>query len=532
MNKLYMSIIAAALFIAGCSEQTSSGPDPNAARATVDSANAALEDVLYYMINSGVDDHRDINFSRPYNFFNRAYQQDPNNLDANFGLALTSLLMITQDDDFNNMVFDWESYFGTSVEGLGKSTSSFKPLFPVSFEGVEMPHRRLAYGLVNLPKKALQDPPTFNDIQSVIETALLPRLDVAIKALDRIDNNPDYTYMVSPRMQGDPGADSVEIDLTEIYVLEFYINMLNAMANFTISYNVDIWGYDSLQAISAFSKGGTFLSLRRGGQPMNNAKSSLLTALDKMEAGIDFLQNESDPQDNDLIKLDGSQREIDEIEQQIDEARNMFAGPQAITDDWDDNPATPDETISLDYGQLFDNPIADLKAKLPNYSINVFGVDVTSGYESFEEDMAVRAELSVSEDNYYYYNRSYSWYGGGQAYDYFDSNVDIPGFDTAFDSLVTALMAKPNIKYIYIDVSWGESLTAGNYIITEEFYVYHAKERTLFRAYVPALTWQANSFSTWIFPDPTFNGFMPGMTDSEFKRVFGITADDWEKSPQ
>jgi len=47
---------------------------------------------------------------------------------------------------------------------------------------------------------------------------------------------------------------------------------------------------------------------------------------------------------------------------------------------------------------------------------------------------------------------------------------------------------------------------------------------------VPVFTWTANSFNTWIFPNPTFNGILPGMTDSEFKRIFGITENDWQKT--
>jgi len=44
------------------------------------------------------------------------------------------------------------------------------------------------------------------------------------------------------------------------------------------------------------------------------------------------------------------------------------------------------------------------------------------------------------------------------------------------------------------------------------------------------LTWQASTFETWIFPDPTFNGFLPGMTDAMLKDLIGITALDWEQT--
>jgi len=47
--------------------------------------------------------------------------------------------------------------------------------------------------------------------------------------------------------------------------------------------------------------------------------------------------------------------------------------------------------------------------------------------------------------------------------------------------------------------------------------------------YGGVLVFTATSFSTWTFPDPTFNGLLPGMTDSQFKQTFGISASDWKQ---
>ena len=45
--------------------------------------------------------------------------------------------------------------------------------------------------------------------------------------------------------------------------------------------------------------------------------------------------------------------------------------------------------------------------------------------------------------------------------------------------------------------------------------------------YDAVLTWQAASFDKWIFPEPTFNGFLPGMTDSQLKQLLDINATTW-----
>ncbi len=35
--------------------------------------------------------------------------------------------------------------------------------------------------------------------------------------------------------------------------------------------------------------------------------------------------------------------------------------------------------------------------------------------------------------------------------------------------------------------------------------------------------WTAQTFDAWAFPDPTFNGLLPGMTDPKLKEIFGLT---------
>lgn len=47
--------------------------------------------------------------------------------------------------------------------------------------------------------------------------------------------------------------------------------------------------------------------------------------------------------------------------------------------------------------------------------------------------------------------------------------------------------------------------------------------------YDAVLMWQAASFSQWIFPDPTFNNILPGITsDALLKQTFGITSSGWQ----
>lgn len=42
--------------------------------------------------------------------------------------------------------------------------------------------------------------------------------------------------------------------------------------------------------------------------------------------------------------------------------------------------------------------------------------------------------------------------------------------------------------------------------------------------YSAVLVWQATTFNSWVFPDATFNGLFPGMTDASFKQTFGLAS--------
>ncbi|MEX1140301.1 MAG: hypothetical protein WEF53_13225 [Bacteroidota bacterium] len=48
--------------------------------------------------------------------------------------------------------------------------------------------------------------------------------------------------------------------------------------------------------------------------------------------------------------------------------------------------------------------------------------------------------------------------------------------------------------------------------------------------YDALLTFNAATFNDWVFPDPTMNGFFPGMTDADLKLLLEVSADNWEQT--
>ncbi|MBD3403339.1 hypothetical protein GF420_10625 [candidate division GN15 bacterium] len=48
--------------------------------------------------------------------------------------------------------------------------------------------------------------------------------------------------------------------------------------------------------------------------------------------------------------------------------------------------------------------------------------------------------------------------------------------------------------------------------------------------YELCLVWTATTFATWEFPNPTINGFLPGLTSDSLKTMFGLTSEMWEQT--
>jgi len=514
--------------------------DVEGAKADIELANKALEDVLYALINSeGIETMDQIDFSVPFGLYTSAYSKDPSNQDANFGLGLTGMFMITQDEQVNNAYEEWQTYLeSTTPFEVPLNTQKNKTLkigFPTSLSFFSIPEKDLAKTIIGTHKMALDDAPKLSTIQLILENNFIPKLDLALSALDLVDDNPQYTFTISPKMQGDLQADPLEIDLTEIYALEVGINVLKVALDIAVAYNVDFTGYDSLGMLNAFTQGSSFLTVRNSGQSLADAKTSLLGAIDKLEAGISFLRNETDDQNDDIIKLNpggNDEADLDSILAHTDDVRDLLMTGLSFSGDWDGNKATAEEDLIINIGEYFDTPVQDIKGLFPPYTASV-GRD-TSDYEWywFYDDSLISATVNIPVENYYSYYRYYSWNNSGYEDFYRQTNLTVPEFDQAFEAKVAELKQVLGIQNIYVQLYWwGQNLTIGQHVISEVPLTWNYDYRLAQSAsYYPIITWTADSFEQWILPDPTFGGVLPGMTDSEFKRIFGITGEGWEKT--
>jgi len=248
-------------------------------------------------------------------------------------------------------------------------------------------------------------------------------------------------------MQGDNLEDPIEIDLTEIYVALTELHLMKAVGNLFISYNFDVPSYDSLGLEHMISQTSSFLNLRSGGaQAMSDVKASFVAAVTNLEAAINFLEAETDNQNDDLIRIGGdgiAQADLDSVQVELQDARDAMddGGTYTLVEDF--NGDGVDQSVAFALGALFDNPLDNFKAVFPTYSSRI------------ESDSAT------------YFD--YQWH--------------------------------PDSGWIEVE-------------ITHYFYT-------------GVITWQAASYAQWILPNPTINGLLPGMTDSQFKTTFGISEADW-----
>jgi len=418
-----------------CSEEEEGLVDPESAAAKIEEANEALEDVLYELINADSVSHpEEIDFSAPNQLYKEALELDADNLDANFGAGLTEMLTIFVDPQVIQTFDQWEAFIDTATffepagGGLAKNLQNPGELFSIS---------PLLLGVTSAGvfKMALTDPPLISSIQDLIESEVFPRVNYAIGKLEIVAANAEYTFIVTPIMQGDETEDPVEIDLTEIYAALAELYAIKAAGSIFISYDFDFVSYDSAGLHEAIQQNSSFLGLRTNGAVnMANAKASFLTAVDKIELAINFLKSETDLQDDDLIKIgsdDINEADLDSILAHLPDVRDAMNTSVDITEDF--NGDGVDQTVAFAMGAIFDDPILNIKQKLPPYT------------------------SYVQRDSSY----------NGWEYEYF---------------------------------------------------------------YAGIITWDAETFSEWIFPDATFNGLFPEITDdAAFKATFGINEADWER---
>lgn len=549
------------------SDEGVSEEDSLAAIQKVEEANQELEGIMNTLINMDEPDSVQqvldaLDFSDVYDLYKEAQLLNPNNDDANFGVALTGLLIISQDNDLQNMLNNWEGYFTANTpfevtDGSAKILGKRGFGLPISLEGMRVPMSAFVGGPLSLAKMSLDDIPQFSEFQQIVNTLFLPIINESIEGLEKVEENQAYVFTITGEMQGDAEATSLELDLTEVYAIDMMLHALKAICYSIISYNFDFVSFDAEGIVTELSRNSDFAILKNnGGQYLSTALSSMKTAIDKFEEGIDFLVAETDNQDDDLIPiLDGD--DLADIREGIEDSREVLNGPKWINynyydeyyDEYGWHEEYIEDSVKVDIRKFFENPIGDFKEMVPPYTIST-GIDTTTDWDWEDEPIYYSidsVEVSGLYNTYIYISFEYVAYKedtniyakiyiGGFYYDLIEgelnsSMVPAPLWQTYqyYLELVNQYSSSEEYSDIYVSFYWSGDVTTGQSLVIDRYF-YIETGVDVYYVY-PIITWEANTYQDWVaaWPDPTFNGIFPDMTREDLVEFLDINEEDWEQ---
>ena len=274
------------------------------------------------------------------------------------------------------------------------------------------------------------------------------------------------------------------------------------------------------------------MKLRAGGAArLNEAHTLILGAVDDVENTIESLLAESDPQDDDVIKIgpdDLSRAQVDSVLTNLGNVRTALTTGMTLTEDWDLNPFTPPVPLEVHPGAFLLNPVADFKALLPGYTASAVRRNYSRLYHA--EDGYDSRSVTIPTAGFFEATGIYNVYAGEPPSQYFNGD---PELEAAIQSVIQAHLTharnQPNwTGDFFVLVEFSGALPAGTQAV---LFKWHGSFWTSTRdVAVPVITWNAATFDAWQFPDPTIHGLLPGITTtSQLWNTFGATSGGWNQ---
>ncbi|MGD2067298.1 MAG: hypothetical protein PVI57_01335 [Gemmatimonadota bacterium] len=358
-------------------------------------AHDSLGVALFRILNDidEVGDLDDLTFEPARTLYEEALALDPENQVAAFGLAITTVFVLEDDPDLRAAADAWDAWLETNeiedlngvsamaASGAVRWARASLPLDPTGTRlGALVTRGRLVRALIAAePTSHLEGfPPTPAEHQALLRDVVEPALVAAADLLAEIDD-PDFTFEVTPEMQGEPPeeADPLELDRTEVLVLQAGLETALAILDIAVAYRAEPspWGADGFA--EAMAPGSTFATLGTdGASRLADAHGRLGDAVDLLRSALSFLESETDDQDDDVIKYDpatsggdfdlddylGSQ-DLADAREVLDDVEATLSGPRTLSVDL----GRGDVDLEVDLTRFFLDPIPDLKALLPAY---------------------------------------------------------------------------------------------------------------------------------------------------------------------
>jgi hypothetical protein len=577
---LLLAVVALVL-VAGCSKSSSpvdgkppvqTPQDPDKAQALVTAANKAFAQKMDMAINYTLVDPdssfrpRDIDFSTVHVLYDSAANMDTTNQDAKFGSAFTGILVFLADPDFNTFVDDVKNLADTSEIFKAPGIPRFDMGGPEVITGIPFFPGRLAGIMPNLSKldRATQlaatatasGSPTIGRLQTILETQLLPNLEQARQLLEVLLEDPEYAFVITPAMQGNPGADTIVITHPDMHVFCATIEAIEASLYVFFSRNLDLSSYSVAGVNAALSQNSSFLDIKPG--KMALAKDHLFKAMASADTALSAYiakANANANHNHDLVKVYAKDvPNLHKVQDSLRAVRGWFNGPIDRWIKWSTGSYYTMDTVwvgqceycywidyqwhetfdssylKIDISKFFDSPIDNPKRLLPGYALTM--TELPDLYKQF-----AAAHFSRSK----YWDSLASIY---QAIRPNDTSYDLQGYGFRFHMPETDndafynMLAGNGVDYFALQFVFGWDDLQGWYTVPPyNKYLYYWSSQHLWRycdlyghpfQLETRFTWSANDYASWTFPEPTFSGLLPSLTSDEIKRILNVQ-DGWRK---
>jgi hypothetical protein len=362
---LFPFVVLLTILFAGCDQSQTTDPDDS--KTANEKSTQAYTEMENLFASPG--DITGKNFSNVEKLYMDAVAADPTNATANFGAAFAHMLAAMSDTAIKNTMDRWEDV------PLNTSSSLLKFGIPSGTSDMMLPTQALSANLVKIIRTATSDPPTITEMQNLMRDRVLPRINYAIARLAVVERNSSFELRISGKMQGNANKKDLYLDLTEVYIMEAMLYGMKSAAEQFLVFKFELASYTTKAMVPALRQNSTtfFVLASDGAARAQNVKASLVGAVEKIRGGMTFLKNETDDQDNDIIKRgnDGlSTSDIDTMLVYLDKIQTALTGTFTV-DLKDADTENNDYTVSVSLNNFFNNmPQNPKSAWFPAYTVD------------------------------------------------------------------------------------------------------------------------------------------------------------------
>ena len=552
------------------------------------------EDELLNLLNtiyscpSGNDDchSESLDYEGLYGYYQDALEYCPTEPAANFGAAISGLLTVTTDETLWEFHENWRQWdqgndddfiFPDGNRSLGGSPASFglpdgMNSFLIADKINFINYLPLSYlfsymfmsdgGNDNDQSEVIiPETPDIEELMTIIETELIGRLTNSINYLENTVGQ-DYTFVITGEMQDHPEGD-LEMDDTEFYAMKAHMHLLRGVLYGLTAYSIDVDAETFDSDFSYLEQNSSFLALRNS-NALPNAHDDMMAMITSLYNGINFLDNETDGQSDDMIR----QQEISDFNSEHESTIFQYLHPETgiaqeyFNDDFTEEICSQSCTyddgmggwswyyqcedvdcfdLTINLKNFMQSPPNNLKEIMPDYSIITTTVEETdywSEYLHAPNTLDLSSCANISNGWNLDYGSPGVWYGMSESELEYNGNFDATtDFTYSSGNPESCSVLTDYVQAIYNNILDYVSSNSNISDLTSfaiQTYGYWPNYHNIniwisFDEIRPCIDWDAETFNEWKsdIGDITLSGLFPDMTMQQFMdNVLNIVEED------